>query len=247
MAVKKITWKTLIQQINANTIFTSAENELIAIDNLINEYTEGISTKELRDLMNYTKQYFFDVTNYNIWNNLELYVSSFYENDKRFILLLQNKLREYIVFYKKILTDEGVQRALKYAKTYENDGSASSTERGTNSVTPQNSSLYDSTHPESDALFDQAIADFASAIDKNKTSSTSHAQGGSTTDVTGVTWEEGKKNLSLLFFNELKDYIMSLPERVYAYYSLETLPVPELAKKFMAYMQEVEEIFSADE
>lgn len=247
MAIKKIKWKTLVTQIDAQDIFDDTEQELIFIDDKINALTHSMRSKELRDLMKYVDDYHFSPSNTLVWENLDIYVSSFKEHDKRFILLLKNKMREYIGFYQKILTDSGIQRALVYAKTYENDGNASSTERGIDSATPQNSNLYDSAHPESDALFDQAIADFASSIDKNKASSESHSEGGSTTNVTGTTWEEGKKNIQLLFYNELKEYIMSLPERIYSYYSIDTIPAPELAKKFLAHLEEVREMFESDE
>ena len=247
MAIKKIKWLTLVTQIDAQDIFDDIEQELITIDNSINAYLGSLRSKELRDLMEYVDDYHLKPSDSLIWKDLDIFVSSYKENDRRFILLLKNKLREYVAFYKKILDDSGIQRALVYAKSYENDGNASSIERGLNSTTPQNSNLYDSSHPESDALFDQAIADFASAIDKNKASSNSHSEGGSTTNVTGVTWEEGKKNIQLLFYNELKEYIMSIPDRIYSYYSIETIPVPELAKKMFSFISEVEEMFESDE
>lgn len=242
--IKKIRWIKLVKNIDAQDIFDDTEQELIYIDNKINALTQSMASKELRDLMKYVDDYFLKAgddyihSGNNIWKDLYIYVSSFKENDKRFILLLKNKLREYIGFYRKILTDSGVQRALVYDKTYQNEGSASSVERGTNSETPQNSNLYDSEHPESDSLFDEAIANFASNIDKTKASSESSSSGGSTTEVTGVTWEEGKKNLQLLFYNELKEYLMSIPERIFSYYSIDTMPVPELAKMWIEYFKE---------
>ena len=247
MAIKKIKWTTLVTQLNAQDILVGADTELEYIDNKINALTGSMSSNELTDLMKYVNDYHLKPSNSLVWKDLDIYVSSFKENDRRFILLLKNKLREYIGFYRKILTDAGIQRALVYDKTYQNSGNASSVERGTDSVTPQNSGLYDPAHPESDSLFDKAIADFASSIDKNKASSESHSQGGSTTNVTGVTWEEGKKNLQLLFYNELKDYIMSLPERIYSYYSIDTIPAPELAKKCYQHLCEVKDMFESDE
>lgn len=243
MAIKKIKWTVLINQIDAQDILDDTEQELVYIDDKLNELTLSMSAKELRDLMKYVDDGFLHDEN-NVWEDLNIYVSSFKENDKRFILLLKNKLREYLGFYKKILDNSGVQRALLYSKTYENDGNANSVERGTNSQTPQNSSLYNPQSPESDALFDQAIADYASAIDKQKAHSDSHSEGGSDTTVSGTTWEEGKKNLQLLFFNELKDYLMSIPERIYAYYSLDTVPFMELHKMRLEYFQQIKEMIS---
>ena len=251
MAIKKIKWITLVTQNNAHEIITGLLNEIEDIDELLNG--EDISTDMLKELAQYVVSYHLqgvvegEPNDNLIWKDMDVFTSSWKEKDKRFIFLLKNKLREYVLFYKKILTDAGVQRALVYEKSYENDGNASSTERGTNSATPQNSNLYDSEHPESDSLFDQAIADYASSIDKTKANSNSHSEGGSTTNVTGTTWEEGKKNLQLMFYNELKEYIMSLPDRIYSYYSLETIPAPYLCKKMIEHLDTVREMLETDE
>lgn len=240
MAVKKIKWVSLMAQINPSNIISSYYTDFSAIDALLNEQVSS-SASSLNNLA-VSVAGFLSSTPSNKWADLDIYVSSWKERDDRFVLLLQNKMREYVGFYKKILTDEGVQRHLVYAKTYNATGSASSSERGTNSTTPQNSNLYDPQHPESDALFDEAIANYASSIDKNKASSTTSSQGGSTTNVTGTTWDEEKKNLQLFFYNELKEFIMSLPERIYSYYSLEAIPAPELFKKMLEYLSQVRDI-----
>ena len=149
--------------------------------------------------------------------------------------------------------------------------------RKIHSETPQNSALYDSTSASiGDALFDQAIADYASSLDRNKVgtdyqdnegienetndttnesrsesgnSSVSGSQqdsasantettnkGSSATSVTGTTWEEARKNLDLVFYNELKNYIMSLPYKVYSWYSIDTIPFPDLQGMFLEYV-----------
>lgn len=247
MAIKKIKWKTLITQIDAQDVFDDTQQELEYIDNKLNALTLSMNSNELSDLMKYVDEYFLQPNKTLVWENMPIFVSSFKEMDRRFILLLKNKMREYIGFYKKILEDSGVQRALVYDKTYENDGNANTVERGTNSTTPQNSNLYNPAQPESDSLFDEAIANYASAIDKNKAHSDSHSEGGSVTNVTGVTWEESKKNLQLMFYNELKEYIMSIPDRIYSYYSLDTIPAPQLCKTFIEHLVAVAEMMKTDE
>ena len=254
MSIKKITWNQLMNNLDeCEYLFSDEETEgkkstkdiVTEIDNLvdsfINEDGDYLQTP-LTDLVNYLEQNVLVKGNSGIWNKMPLYTSSYIENDRRFLYLLKSKIREYLVFYKKILTDEGVQRHLVYDKEYENDGNSDNLERGINSNTPQNSALYDSEHPESDAKFDQAIADYASTIDKNKAHTTSHTEGSSGTTVSGTTWEEGKKNIQMMFFNELKDYIFSIPERIYSFYSLETIPAPELTKKFIEHLYEVRDM-----
>lgn len=255
MAIKKIKWQDLMNYLNPNDyLFDDSVGQtdkstyalICEIDSLINgliDEDNGYIQTPLEDLVTFIEDRFF-VSSENdcLWYNMPLWTSTYIEKDARFLILLKNKLREYLAFYKKILTDEGVQRHLVYDKEYENDGNSDNLERGINSNTPQNSSLYDSEHPESDAKFDQAIADYASTIDKNKAHTTSHTEGTSGTTVSGTTWEEGKKNIQMMFFNELKDYIFSLPERIYSFYSLETIPEPELAKKFIEHLYEVKAI-----
>lgn len=188
-----------------------------------------------------------DANNEPAWKNLLIYTSTYKENDVRYMQLLIQKLYEYAGFYSKILSDNGVQRALSYSKSYSNDGNADSLERGFDSVTPQNSALYNAVESTADELFDKAIGDYASSIDKNKGHSESHNEGESSTEVTGVTWDEQKKNLQMLFYNELCDYLMSIPERIYSYYSIDTIPVPELAKMFSEHIRQVLEMFDTNE
>ena len=247
MAIKKIKWQTLIEQIDAQDILDDTEQELKYIDGKINELTTSIQANELTDLMKYVDNYHLKPSEDLIWYDMDIVVSSWKEKDKRFVLLLKNKLREYIGFYRKILTDAGVQRALVYAKEFENDGNASGLERTSDSQTPQNSNLYNADEETADTLFDQAIANYASGINKNKSSSTSHTEGESSTTVTGTTWEEAKKNIELIFYNELKEYIMSIPERIYSYYSIDTLPAPLLCKKMLEHFEAVKDLLETDE
>lgn len=240
--VKKIKWKTLISQISANSVLftTDFTNEIQNIDSLIDEkISEDFGETNLEDLYNYLKTNVIVSSNDGIWADMDVHTSSWVEKDKRFVYILANKLREYVAFYKKVLTDEGVQRHLVYSKEYENDGNSDNTDRNTNSDVPQNSNLYDPQAPTSDAKFDQAIADYASSIGKNKSHASSHTEGTSGTTVSGTTWDEAKKNIQMMFYNELKDFIYSLPERIYSLYSLDTIPAPELIKKMIEHYHEV--------
>lgn len=240
--VKRIKWKTLINQIQANNILFNDDisNEIIAIDSLFNaKVSENYQEEVLSNMLDYIASNVVTGQDNGIWAEMDVYTSSWVERDKRFIYLLANKLREYVAFYKKVLTDDGVQRHLVYAKEYENDGNSNNIDRNINSDVPQNSNLYDPQHPESNSVFDQAIADYASSIAKNKADATSHTEGTSGTTVSGTTWDEAKKNIQMMFYNELKDFIYSLPERIYSLYSLDTIPAPELVKKMIEHYHEV--------
>lgn len=240
--VKKIKWKTLMSQISAGTILftTDFQSEIQNIDSAIDELiSEDFGETNLENLFSYLETDVITADNGGIWADMDVYTSSWVEKDKRYIYLLANKLREYIAFYKKVLTDEGVQRHLVYSKEYENDGNSNNIDRNINSDVPQNSNLYDPLAPTSNSKFDQAIADYASSIAKNKADATSHTEGTSGTTVSGTTWDEAKKNIQMMFYNELKDFLYSLPERIYSLYSLDTIPAPELVKKMFEHYHAV--------
>lgn len=243
--IQKKTWDELITNNEANTILDNIATEVAYIDSKLNEQFVSFNSNDLEDLVNYVKTYMLSVN--GVWKDLHIYVSSFKFNDKRIIHLIKNKVREYLLFYRKLVTDSGVSRNLSYKKNYINSGNASSVERGTNSETPQNSSLYNPSQPESDSLFDEAIADYASNINKNKASTESSNKGSSETLITGGTWEEEKKNLQLVFFNELKEYIISIPDRIYSYYSIDTVPFTELQVLREKYYEELSDLLKSYE
>ena len=247
MSLIKTTWLGLMNQSGKASIITSIaslKNSVINdIETKINaKYGNSLSITPMKNLLAFVTDSIMTTLSTGMWANLPIYVSSYKVNDNRILYNIQNKLREYAMFYYTILNDDGVARRLSYAKQYGNRGSSSSAERSTASETPQNSSLYDSTHPESDALFDQAIADYASSIGKNKAETTSSSSGNSTTIVSGVTWEEQKKNLDLLFYNVLCDYISSIPERVYSYYAIDTVPFTELTVEYFKYLDTLKDM-----
>ena len=245
MAIMKRKWDELITNVEAHDILDDMSQEAQYIDSKLNEKSESFRSHDLEDLVTYVRNNLLSVN--GVWKDLHIYTSSFKWNDRRIIHLIKNKVREYMLFYRKLVTDDGVSRNLSYAKNYENSGSASSIERGTNSETPQNSSLYNPSQPESDSLFDEAIADYASNINKNKASSSSSNEGNSTTVVTGGTWDEQKKNLELVFFNELKEYIISIPDRIYSWYALDTVPFTELQVMRGEYYKELANLLESYE
>lgn len=248
MAIQKMKWQELMTTVIPSRVvssFTDLGTLVTAVYNLQKTMFGASDIKLIYDeLMIMLCQ---SQNEDSAWKDMLIYTSSFKSADCRYVELLFQKAIEYAGFYKKILTDVGLQRSLVYGKTYTNNGSASSTERGTNSVTPQNSALYPSGQETEDELFDRAIADYASALDKNKSSTQTSSYGGSTTNVTGTTWEESKKNMQMIYYHELCNYLYSIPEKIYGYYSLDTMPIPELAKQFKNYIDDIIEMFETYE
>lgn len=248
MAIKKSKWKDLLTNLLNSNVVTAWAKVDVAIDDVVTAQSAKFGDSNIGILYNEIKSVLcMDPLNESMWKDLLIYTSSFKENDRRFLVLLAQKALEYTCFYEKILTDSGVQRALIYAKSYGNDGTSSTVERATNSTTPQNSNLYNADEEVADTMFDEAIANFASNIDKNKGASTSHTEGESTTNVSGVTWDEQRKNLQMVYYGELCNYLMSIPEKIYSYYSLDTIPAPELTKLFFKHIKEVMEMFNTYE
>lgn len=233
--------------INASAELSPLLDDITAIDDMVNTYLSDYTNKPLKAMFQYILSYIVTDSDSGIWKDLPIYISSYAEYDKRNLYYVINRLREYLAFYKKILTDKGIQRRLVYDKEYDNESHSDSTNRGTNSETPQNSNLYDPTQTTADTLFDQAIANFASNINKDTAKSNADNSGSSSTVVSGATWEEAKKNIELLFFNELAKYIETIPERIYNYYSLETIPFAELTCMFIEYHKQMLEMLKQHE
>ena len=248
MAIKKKTWQALMTDLLNNAVTTALGKADSVVADIALLQTTKWGNSNLSAFWSELKTVLcLDSLNESMWKDLLIYTSTFKEYDRRFLLLLSQKLLEYLNFYLKILTDSGVQRALVYAKSYENDGNSASVNRGTESVTPQNPNLYNADEETADTMFDQAIADYASSIDKNKASTSSHSEGESTTNVTGTTWDEQRKNLQMVYNNELCNYLASLPERIYSYYSLDTVPALELTKLFLNHIKESVDLFNTYE
>lgn len=244
MSVVKMKWSELMTKVFPSRLSASISNLTTAVTSANNLQAELIGSSNILNV--YNEMLIILCQNQNVvspWKDLYIYGSSFKLEDCRYAQLLLQKALEYTGFYKKILTDEGIQRHLVYGKSYSNSGTASSTERGTDSVTPQNSNLYNPVEATADTMFDEAIGNYASSINKNKASSSSSSSGSSTTNVSGTTWEEEKRNMEMLFYSELINYIATIPERIYSYYALDTMPAPELMKNFVGYLDEVRDIF----
>ena len=154
-----------------------------------------------------------------IWKELPIWLSSYRENDKRPALKIQDNLIRYLRFLIKMTSDEGIQRRMVVARNFANNNSSSNTDKNIYSETPQLSLQ----------TFEDAIA-YASNVSRNENSASSSQSGASGETATNVNWEEALKNLQFAFYNEIVDYIISIPSELYNYYSLDSRPITELVK-----------------
>lgn len=217
MAIKKTTWTKLIQR---NSEFsaekallssTAITSQLSAIDNAIQGkgmvgYISALHTTMLDRYINQSAN--------EIWKDLPIYISTYKEHDFRIWYLLADSLTRYLAFYLKILTDDGFARRFIYDRSFTNRSNTSQTNKGYNSETPQ-IALQN---------FDEAI-NYASSLNKEEQVA-SGGQAGTSQDVhTGKTFDEAIKNARLIFFNDLADWIAKIPNMVYKYYALDSMPV----------------------
>lgn len=226
MAVKKMTWKTLIKNkstlssLNAGSAIVSL---LTNIDNKLKDLYQiagynSVSTIYARVMT----QYFYKSTQTSLWDDMEIYLSSFKENDETILLSLAHKLTEYAGFYYKVLTDKGFAKKITIGRQYQDTSHTEGNNKNYNSETPQ---------IELDN-FEDAIK-YASNLSKDENENDATRNGYSSISTEGKTFEEAVKNTRFLFFNELVDYIMNIPKIVYSYYALDSLPYPALVKNYM--------------
>ena len=256
--IKKMTWVELItklQMTSSGLITTDIIDLAEDLDDLMLEKFSIDS--HIKNLLNYLiEDYFNAVETNNVWEGLPIIISSYAEKDKRLKLQYQEKLRRYLAFYIKFLTDDGLARRIVSSKTYSDNGSKniqrSYTDTSSGSSTDNN--IYSNLPQLELENFEQGI-DYASNLEKN-TGTTSASGSGSGAEVgtdtksgtgsetrTDVSWDEGMKNLRTMLFNELVDYISEIPNVVYNYYCLDTLPYQELRKRAYDYAKNIKDVF----
>lgn len=217
--VKKTKWINLM---DART----SQIEPIIFQDLLEEcdslFSEKISSDEhtyeytgLFDTYKLVYDSFFDNdTTKNIWKDMDIFLSSFKENDRRIFHEIHMRMIQYLGFYKKILTDDGVARKMVTHRNYSGTGTSSGDYKNYYSETPQ----IELTN------FDDAIK-YASTLEKNEDSRDTSKEGESDFELKSFNWDEALKNMKMVFYNDLIRYINSLPLLVYDYYALDEYPV----------------------
>lgn len=225
---KKTTWQELIVKTKTDEILDGhVDATAEEIDTLyLNKF--GVDSK-ISALIQYMNGSYFatgdDLSN-NPWKDLPIFISSYAENDQRLYYQLSQKINDYLAFYKKIITDDGLALKMTIQRYYASTGSSSNTNKNIESETP--SIALDN--------FDQGIA-YASNLSKQTNDSEDSASGNSTDTHTKKTWDEEMKNMRLLFYNELVDYIANLPELIYNHYCLDSTPWWEIVKRSREYIR----------
>lgn len=223
MAVIKKTWDEMLTE--NNDIVSIIDSDIISLGSSLDSAFNtkyGISTKVATALTDISNDYLKPSDSPNargLWEDLPIYLSSYKLKDRRACIKIKDNLIRYLRFLTKMVTDEGLQRKMVVARNFANNNTSSNTDKNVYSETPQ-LELQD---------FEDAIA-YASNVSRNENSGSSSQSGASGETATNVNWEESLKNLQFAFYNEIVDYIVSLPSELYNYYSLDSKPITELVK-----------------
>lgn len=196
-------------------------------------YKDSGNDYRLSNLFNRVIEQFFTKENdekYNIWFNMPIFISSYNFKDRSPFGELVLRLTQYLGFYKKILTDNGLARSVITHREYDNRGNSDGTTKSYNSETPQ----IELTN------FDDAIK-FASSLAKNEDLTHSRTYGDSDLTVSSKSWDEEEKNLKYIFYNDLCDFIRKMPQWIYAQYSLDSMPTYDIVKETFNYFKDLYE------
>ena len=223
MSVIKKTWKELLQAnsnlngcLNDQNILSQAE----ALDTAFST-KYGVATHVKQCIQDMSDDYLSTDTESSteLWEDLEIFMSSFKVKDRRPIIKIKDNLLRYLRFLTKMIADEGLTRKMIVSRNFDNNNTSSNTDKNVYSETP---SLDIQT-------FEDAIS-YASNVSRNDNEGESHQSGASGETATNVNWDEALKNIQFAFYNEIVDYITSLPSELYNYYSLDSRPITELIK-----------------
>lgn len=237
MAVLKLTWNELL---TGKPVLTKAEYDgLFAdIDELLNsKIDENLSVSLMKDVYDDVVDYYLTVGDNNNWKDLDIWLSSFKRNDRRIFNQIRLKLLQYLGFYKKILNDDGIARSVITHRSYSDSNSSSGTNNSAYSETPQ-VDVSTATLPDIEDTLQ-----YLSNVTHNKDDIEGSREGESDLTVSSKTWDEEQKNLSLIFYNALCEYVVRIPEMIYNYYCLETNPVPDLLLKSVDYFKALRDIY----
>ena len=221
MVIKK-KWTEQIQTVSLNSLIdTGIMTQGQALDSAMNTKFEIVTN--VSGLLSYIKDYYLVNSDACVWKDMPIYMSSFKEKDGRIVYTLKDRLLKYLRFFTKMITDEGLARQMSIDRGFDNSGSASESRKNYYSETPQ----------EELDNFETAIVKYASNLSKDAVTS-SNSQGGTSYERAKTTsWDEGMKNLRLVFYNDLVDFISSIPNIIYNYYCLDSRPAPALVKGYI--------------
>ena len=229
MIVKKL-WTELVTQNELDII----DNDMLSLAGQIDTLmaSKFSITTSFQSYLNYIKTAFFSSEGNNQWSGLQIYLSSYSFGDKRFKMLMADKIRKYFAFYIKFITDEGLAKTITTTRNYEDHSGTSSTNNNIHSELPQ---------IELDN-FENGIK-YASTLDKDTSSLSGNSHGEAGETKREVTWDEAMSNLRTMLFNDLIDYVTRIPNLMFNHYSTDTVPFTEMIKATCKYIKNLSDLY----
>ena len=237
MAVLKLTWNELLTN---KPVLTKAEFDPLftEIDTLLNSKIDsGLSISLMKDVYDDVVDYYLTVGDNNNWKDMEIWLSSFKRNDRRIFNEIRLKLLRYLGFYKRILNDNGIARSVITHRAYSDTNTSEGVNNTGYSETPQ-VDVASATLPDIEDTLQ-----YLSNVNHSKDNIETNREGESDLTVSSKTWDEEQKNLNLIFYNALTEYVARIPEMIYNYYCLEMNPVPDLMLKSVDYFKALKDIY----
>lgn len=220
MIVKK-EWNELVTQ---NSLANIIDNDSItlagALDTAMN--TKYSTSSKISTLLTHIKSDYLTASTDGVWYKLPIWLSSYKEKDKRVLYGLNDRLNKYLRFYTKMITDDGLARQMSIDRGFTNASADADTNKRYDAETPT----------EELDNFESAIIKYASGLSKDQRNRTLNQNGTSYERAKNLSWDEGMKNLRLVFYNDLVEFISSIPNIVYNYYCLDSRPAPDLVKAY---------------
>lgn len=220
MAVVKKTWNELMTE-NSSIEDIITSDVITLSQNLDTEFNTkyGIKTRVEDCIKLVSQDYLLTVDNggNGLWEDLPIYMSSYKVKDRRMCIQISDNLIRYLRFLIKMIADEGLQRKMVVSRNFNNLNTSHNTDKNVYSETPQ---LQLQT-------FEEAI-NYASNVSRSDNEGGSTQSGLSGETATNVNWDEALKNLQFAFYNDIIDYIISIPSELYNYFSLDSRPITEL-------------------
>ena len=227
------TWDTQFARLYNSTLLQDLAEELDekVSSKIVSEDTYTVTS--IKDALDSLEEYLKDDEQDNVWRDMTIFMSSFKFRTHRIVDELLNRLIQYMSFYNRMLVDDGVARKLVTHRDYSSTGQSSGEYKNYESETPQVQLTN----------FDDAIK-YASNLEKNEDLRNTQKWGGSDFELKSFNWDEALRNMKMVFYNDLVNYVLSVPVLVYNYYALDQYPVQESVIEYINYMKNLRDIYA---
>ena len=227
------TWDTQFARLYNSTLLQDLAEELDGkvSSKIVSEDTYTVTS--IKDALDSLEEYLKDDEVDNVWRDMTIFMSSFKFRTHRIVDELLNRLIQYMSFYNRMLEDDGVARKLVTHRDYSSTGQSSGEYKNYESETPQVQLTN----------FDDAIK-YASNLEKNEDLRNTQKWGGSDFELKSFNWDEALRNMKMVFYNDLVNYVLSVPVLVYNYYALDQYPVQESVIEYINYMKNLRDIYA---